>query len=128
MLADFSLRHIPALIVASTTTFGGIWPMFNASAAMLEFGFPRTIAETPAAAPVMVNGQARTTILGLLTFIFYFQGKYAEVDTLMVVFGGYAGVVDAFLVWRHGNPGKAVFRIVASWAIAACGVARLTSR
>ncbi|KXX74431.1 hypothetical protein MMYC01_208888 [Madurella mycetomatis] len=128
MLDNFSLAHIPAFIVASTTTFGGIWPMFNAPAAMLEFGFPPTIAQAPAAAPVMVNGQARTTILGLLTFIFYYQGKYSEVDTILAVFGVYAGAVDAYLVWKLGNPGKGVFRLVASWAIAACGFARLTSR
>ncbi|KAK3385914.1 hypothetical protein B0H63DRAFT_523230 [Podospora didyma] len=127
MAVQFSLRHIPALIVASTTTFGGMWTFFDAPSAMLEFGFPAHVAHAPTSTPVMINGQARTTILGLLTFIFYFQRKFVEVDTIVAVFGAYAGAVDAWLVWKEGNAGKAVFRLVASWALAACGIAGLTA-
>ncbi|KAK4190674.1 hypothetical protein QBC35DRAFT_489430 [Podospora australis] len=123
----FSPRHIPAIILATTSAFGGIWPMFNAEKAMLEFGFPRKVAQAPETRPVMVNGQARTTILGALAFIFYFQGKFVEVDTIMAVFGLYAGVVDSYLVWKGGGPQKAVFRLAASWFLGVCGVAGLTA-
>ncbi|KAK4460918.1 hypothetical protein QBC42DRAFT_298207 [Cladorrhinum samala] len=123
----FSPRHIPALILAATSTFGGIWPFFDAEAAMLEFGFPPSVARAPEARPVMLNGQARTTILGALAFVFYFGGKFAEVDTVMTLYGFYAGLVDSYVVWKGGNSRWAFFRLVSSWAFGFCGMAGLTA-
>ncbi|KAK3689723.1 hypothetical protein B0T22DRAFT_462099 [Podospora appendiculata] len=127
MSQAFSLRHVPALTIASTTTFGGLWPMFDAKGAMLELGFPLHIANTPATYPVMIQGQTRTTILGLLLFIFYYRGKFAEVDTILAVLGAYGGVVDSFLVWNGGNKRWAAFRLVFSWLVSAWGLAGLTA-
>ncbi|KAK6063408.1 hypothetical protein SCUP234_07212 [Seiridium cupressi] len=127
MFDHFSTCHLLALFIASTMTFGGMWPLFDAKAAILEFGFPARYADTQATHPVMAAGSVRTTVLGLLTFIFYLQQKYAEVDTILAVFGAYAGSVDSYLVWKAGNGRKAAFRFVASWAIAACGFAGLTA-
>lgn len=124
----FSPRHIPALIVILTTTIGGLWPLFDARGAMLEFGFPAQIAESALAAPVMVHAESRTTILGLLTLLFYVRRQYAEVDTILAVWGGYAGVVDTYQVWSlAGDGGWAVFRLVASWALAFCGLVGMTT-
>ncbi|KAK4163257.1 hypothetical protein QBC43DRAFT_68883 [Cladorrhinum sp. PSN259] len=125
---SFSLRHIPALILASSCTIGGLWANWNAEAAMTEFGFPPHIAQAPQAVPVMMNGQARTTVLGILTFVFYFRGNYREVDTLMTVFGFYAGLVDSYIVWK-ANPANlrwAFFRLAASWVFGVCGSVGLT--
>ncbi|KAK3377253.1 hypothetical protein B0T24DRAFT_620785 [Lasiosphaeria ovina] len=125
--SHFSPRHIPALILASTTTLGGFWPMLNAHSAMLAFGFPPHLAEAPAAHPVMLQGQSRSTILGALIFTLYFRRRYAEIDTLMAIMGFWGGAVDAFVVWRHGRPEKAFFRLVTLWSFAAIGLAGLTA-
>lgn len=123
-----SIRHIPALIVMFTTTVGGIWPMLDAKGAMLEFGFPSSIAESVLAAPVMAHAGSRTTILGLLTTLFYLRGQYAEVDTILAVYGGLAGVVDTYQVWSLADNTKwAAFRLGASWALAWCGISGLTA-
>ncbi|KAJ7033127.1 hypothetical protein C8F04DRAFT_1210959 [Mycena alexandri] len=127
MFEHFSPRHLPALFITTTMTLGGMWPMLNARRAMLEFGLPARIAENPAAAPVMVVGTVRTTIIGLLMLNFYARGQLEVVDTIMAVTGAYAGLVDSYVVWEEGNPSKAVFRLVSSWLIAAWGVAGMTA-
>ncbi|KAK0658893.1 hypothetical protein QBC41DRAFT_331822 [Cercophora samala] len=127
MSHPFSLRHIPALILAASSTFGGIWPVFNAEGAMLEFGFPPNVAQAPETQPVMVQGQSRTTIIGLLAFIFYFRGRFAELDTIMTVYGFYAGILDSYIVYKGGNSRWALFRLAASWVFGFCGIAGLTA-
>ncbi|KAI1426750.1 hypothetical protein F5Y12DRAFT_255415 [Xylaria sp. FL1777] len=121
------VKHIPALIVASTMTFGGMWSLFHASDAALEFGFPRRIAATPAVAPVFTVGNARTTTIGLLTFIFYARNQLDVVDTIMAVTGAYCGLVDSYVVWKEGNPRKAAFRLASSGFLSACGFFGLTA-
>lgn len=113
--------------VASTMTFGGLWPIFNARGAMREFGFPARTAGAPAAAPVMVTGAARTTCIGLLVFLFYSRSQFDLVDQVMAVTGTWAGLVDCVVVWEEGNPRHAIFRIVSSWLLAAWGLAGLTA-
>lgn len=54
-------------------------------------------------------------------FAFYFAGKFDEVDTVMVIMGSYVGAVDAYVCWREGVGGKAVFRGLSGAAIAAWG-------
>ena len=108
-------------------TFGGIWPLFDARGAMLEFGLPARIADTPASSPVMVINGARTTIIGLLVFTFYSRNQLDLVDLVMAVTGTYAGLVDSYVVWKGGNSRKAVFRLVSSGLLAAWGWAGWTS-
>ncbi|KAG8160827.1 hypothetical protein KVR01_009091 [Diaporthe batatas] len=127
MFPSFAPRHIPGLIVASTMTFGGMWAFLNTQAAMLEFGFPARIAEAPAAAPVKVVGQARGTVIGLLVFTFYSRSQFDQVDLAMAVTGTYCGLVDSYVVWKEGNPRKALFRLVTSGLLAAWGWAGWTS-
>jgi hypothetical protein len=127
MFSHFQLR-LPALIVATTTTFGGMWPLlFSARGAMLEFGLPERIASTAAAAPVFVVGNARTTVIGLLTFLFYSRRRLDVVDTIMAVTGFYCGLVDSYVVWSEGNAGYAVFRLVSSGLISTWGVMGMTA-
>jgi hypothetical protein len=118
MFEQFAWRHIVPLFVASATTFGGLWPFWAPRDAMLEFGLPARIADSPTS--------ARTTALGLLMLIFYQQRKLAEVDVVMSVMGAYLGVVDGYVCWKEGMPNKAVFRCVSSMVIAGCGMVGLT--
>ncbi|KAI2463818.1 hypothetical protein F4781DRAFT_104256 [Annulohypoxylon bovei var. microspora] len=125
MFEYFNPRHIPPLFVACSTTFGGLWPLFNSRAAMLEFGFPAHIANSPPTYPVMVSQSIRTSALGLLMLTFYSQNKLAEVDTVMAIMGTYLGIMDAYVL-RIDSPGKAVFRLVSGLLIGAWGIAGLT--
>ncbi|KAI0476888.1 hypothetical protein F4859DRAFT_66742 [Xylaria cf. heliscus] len=127
MFEHFTLRHIPALIAGSTMAFGGLWPLFNARGAMLEFGLPARIADTSAAAPVMVINSARTTIIGALILLFYSRGQFEIVDTIVAVTGAYAGLVDSYVVWKEGSPRQAIFRLVSSGLISASGLAGWTA-
>ncbi|KAI0866726.1 hypothetical protein F4860DRAFT_1052 [Xylaria cubensis] len=123
----FKFRYIPALIVASTMTFGGMWPLVDPRGSMLEFGLPPRIANAPAAAPVFKSGNARTTVIGLLTFFFYAQNQLEVVDTIMAITGAYCGLVDSYVVWKEGNPRQAVFRFMSSGFLSACGFWGLTA-
>ncbi|KAJ8133517.1 hypothetical protein O1611_g107 [Lasiodiplodia mahajangana] len=121
MFQHFHPRHIPALIAGTTMAFGGIWPMFDPYGAMRDFGFPDRIAKAPEAAPVMVTGNVRTTVLGALMLLYYSRRQYEILDTFMAFTGAYAGIVDSYVVWREGRPRQAVFRLISSGLIAAWG-------
>ncbi|KAH8896715.1 hypothetical protein GQ53DRAFT_743328 [Thozetella sp. PMI_491] len=108
-------------------TFGGMWPLFDPRGAMLEFGFPARIAEAPAAGPVFAVGNVRTTVLGTLMLTYYFRGKMDVVDTILAVTGGYAGLVDSYIVWREGQTGNAIFRLISSGLLSAWGFAGWTA-
>lgn len=149
MFQNVALTHIPALMlvqfpsllhciatvqqlkhkysVASSLTFGGLWPIFDAQGSMLEFGFPPSIASAPAAAPVMVIAQVRSTVIGVLLFLFYARSQFDLVDTVMAVMGTWAGLVDSYVVWNvQGSARWALFRFVSSGLIAAWGYAGWT--
>ncbi|KAJ2977594.1 hypothetical protein NUW58_g7763 [Xylaria curta] len=123
MLESLSFRHVPALIVGFTLAFGGLIPFFSTRRAMLDLGFSPRVANSPTAIPPMMIFGSRTTIIGLLVIIFcrlyplfrdifYSQGKFDAIDSILLTLP-YAGFVDGYLVWREGNRGKAIFRIVA---------------
>lgn len=108
-------------------TFGGMWPAFDAPGAMREFGFPSRIADAPAAAPVMVTGQARGTAIGLLVFLFYSRNQLELVDLVTAVTAAYCALVDLYVVWKEGEPRDAVLRFVTSGMLAVLGYAGMTS-
>ena len=120
MFADFALRHIPPLFVATATTFGGLLPFFNAEYAIVEFGLPQRIAVSKPVQAIMVASSARITAIGLSLFVFYFQGSFAAVDTVLAILS-YVGLVDGYVCWREGVPKKAIFRLVSGLLIAAWG-------
>ncbi|KAF3492348.1 uncharacterized protein GIQ15_01865 [Arthroderma uncinatum] len=126
MFEDFTAWHIPPLFVATVTTFGGLIPFWNAGYAIEEFGLPKRIAISKEAQAVMITGSGRTTALGLVLFTFYSQGKFREVDTIMVILA-YLGLVDGYVCWREGAPGKALFRAASGMLIAAWGWFGMTS-
>lgn len=82
---------------------------------MMEFGFPASIASASAAGPVMVIGQVRDTIMGLLVFLFYSRNQLEMVDTVMAVKGAYSGLVDSYIVWKEGNPRIALLSLHQFW-------------
>lgn len=84
-------------------------------------------SDAPAAGPVKVVGQARGTVIGILTFVFYSRNQLDLVDLVMAVTGTYCGLVDSYVVWKEGNPRKALFRLVTSGLLAAWGWAGWTS-
>ncbi|KAK2736780.1 hypothetical protein FQN57_000552 [Myotisia sp. PD_48] len=114
------MRHLPPLLVATATTFGGLMPYFNAESAILEFGLPQRIAISKPAQAIMITSSARITTIGLVLFTFYFQNKLAEVDTVLSLLG-YIGLADGYVCWREGVPKKAAFRAVSGLLIAAWG-------
>jgi hypothetical protein len=122
----FTPYHIPALLASFTSMIGSPWSLLSPSSSLSEFGFLPRISQSPAAQPVMAVAQTRGAVLGLLMAIFYARGQYADVDLILLLYGGYAGVVDGWTVYREGNKGKGVFRLVASWMIAAAGWGGLT--
>lgn len=121
MFSNFALAHIPTLFVATATTFGGMIPFFNAYSAIAGLGLPKRIAISKEAQTMMIFGSARTTAIGMILFAFYFQNKFAEVDTVMVVLGSYVGAADGYVCWKEGVLGKAVFRTVSGAVIAGWG-------
>ncbi|KAH8160433.1 hypothetical protein CIB48_g7830 [Xylaria polymorpha] len=94
---------------------------------MLDFGLPPRIANTPAVAPGFKAGNARTTVIGFLTFFFYFRNQLEVVDTILAITGAYCGLVDSYVVWKEGNPRFAAFRLVSSGLLSACGLWGLTA-
>lgn len=127
MVPHFAIHHIVPLFVATATTLGGLMPFFNAEHAIREFGLPPRIAESKAAQSVMILKCGRITALGLALCTFYAQGKLAEFDTILAILG-YVGLVDGYVCWKEGVPGKAVFRLVSGVVISAWGFLGLTGR
>ncbi len=120
MFANFALRHIPPLLVATALTFGGLMPFFNAEYAILEFGLPKRIAMSKPAQSIMIVSSARTTAIGLALFTFYFQKEFVAVDTMLAILG-YVGLVDGYVCWLEDVPYQAVFRTISGALIAAWG-------
>ncbi|KAI1318077.1 hypothetical protein F5Y16DRAFT_139511 [Xylariaceae sp. FL0255] len=118
-LPSFHLRHIPGILSGCSMFFGGMWPLFDAQGAMLEYGFPVRIASAPEAAYAFSEGGARTMVIGFFMLYFYARGQLRLVDTSLAVAGTYLGVIDTYLVWKAGDTNKAIFRFVASGLIAA---------
>jgi Domain of unknown function (DUF4267) len=120
MFADFALRHVPPLLVATVLTFGGLMPFFNAEYAILEFGLPKRLAISKPAQSIMMVSSARVTAIGLALFTLYFQENFAALDTILAVLG-YVGLVDGYVYWLEDVPTKAVFRTISGVLIAAWG-------
>ncbi|KAF8151991.1 hypothetical protein K438DRAFT_381819 [Mycena galopus ATCC 62051] len=120
------LRHIPPLFVATALTFGGLLPFFNSAYAIREFGLPDHVAISSPAQSVMILSSGRGTAIGLALFAFYFQRKYAAFDTVLATCF-YVGLVDGYVCWLEGVPGKALFRFGSGVLIAGWGFLGLTS-
>ena len=121
-----ALRHGPHLLVATALTFGGLMPFFNAEHAILEFGLPRRIATSQPAQAVMIVSSARITAIGLAIYAFHYQQMYSSVDILLACLG-YVGLIDGYVCWKEGMPGRAVFRLTSGLLICAWGFFGVTA-
>lgn len=128
MLRHFKLPHLLPLAVATAHAFGGlVSPLVDPEGAILMFGLPRRIAESPAAQSVFPSGSIRTSAFGVLVWVFYLQRKLEEVDTVNIVMGIWLGLADSYVCWMAGVSGQAAFKATAGLLIAGWGAAGLTS-
>ena len=126
-MSTFHLTHLPTLFVATALTLGGMWPLYNPQSAIREMGFPARIHASKEAQAIMTLGMGRTTCIGLALWTFYLQSKFEEVDTILVLLGGWVGAIDAWVCWKEGVPGKAVFRGCSGMVIAVWGWCGMTA-
>ncbi|KAI1122482.1 hypothetical protein F5Y10DRAFT_74926 [Nemania abortiva] len=105
-------RGVSALLAGLTLIFEGFAVFYDARRAMFNLGFSPRVACSPAAVPPMMAYGLRTIMTGVLIVIFYFQRKFAAADTVVLTNISYAGWVEGYLIWREGNGGKAMVRIV----------------
>lgn len=126
-MPTFQYTHLPTLFVATALTIGGMWPLYNPQSAIREMGFPARIHTSKEAQAIMTLGMGRTTCIGLALWTFYLQGKLEEVDTILVLLGGWVGAIDAWVCWKEGVPGKSVFRGTSGAAIALWGWSGMTA-
>ncbi|KAK7064829.1 multicopper oxidase type 1, secreted [Favolaschia claudopus] len=120
------LRHIPPLFVAFALTFGGLYPFFDAPGAIREFGLPNHVATSSPAQSVMKLSSARGSAIGLALFAFYLRKQYAAFDTVLASLF-YVGLVDGYVCWQEGVPGKALFRFCSGLIIGGWGFLGLTT-
>ncbi|KAG6362839.1 hypothetical protein INS49_007933 [Diaporthe citri] len=124
---NLELRHLPGLLIASSETFGGFWPLFNAERAILAFGLPGPIAQSVPAQTTMFIASSRISTIGMIIFALYGQGNLAAVDTVLAVMGLYVGVMDGYFCWREGRPKMGLFRSAGAFTVAAVGLAGCTA-
>ena len=120
------IRHAPPLLIATTFTFGGLIPLWNAERAMLEFGLPMRVAMNPSAQSVMIVSSARVTAIGLALWTFYFKGQFTAVDTILTTLG-WIGIVDGYVCWKENVPRSALVRSVSGALFAGWGWFGMTS-
>ncbi|KAI0408516.1 hypothetical protein F4802DRAFT_550160 [Xylaria palmicola] len=100
---NFSIRHIPSLYFAFANCVGLVLaPLCGNRAAMALYGFPPGISGVPETWPVWQAGQGRTILLGLLMHYFYWRGRHAECDALLVGVA-FLGLNDFLVVLGHGD-------------------------
>ncbi|KAK2601849.1 hypothetical protein QQS21_004632 [Conoideocrella luteorostrata] len=71
----------------------------------------------------MVVAPSRISITGFLIHALYAQGKFTDVDTVLMVLGIYAGIMDGYVSWREGAVKAAFTRAAAAFVVAAIGLA-----
>lgn len=123
------LRHIPSLFLATTFTFGGLWPLWSkeaCQAAMRDFGLPPHVRDSSPAQSVMVVYSSRMTVMGLALYLFHYRKMYAAVDVILLCLG-WAGAVDGYICWKEGAPNTALFRFCAGIAVATLGAFNVTA-
>jgi hypothetical protein len=125
-MASLTVRHIPVLLVATSTTFGGAAAIPFPAWAIRAFGLPERFEQAPMAQSCFTLASTRTSCLGILIYIFMARGQYDVIDTILALVGFYLGVVDAWICWKEKVPKMAVFRIVSSFCVGAWGLLGMT--
>jgi hypothetical protein len=126
MFEGFSLRHIPPLFLATTFTVGGFMPLWDPEGAIRLYGLPPRIATSKTAHPVMILSSARISAIGMSIWMLYLRKNYEAVDVVLITFG-WIGVIDGYVCWKEGVPGKAVMRSTSSLLVMLWGLLGMTS-
>jgi hypothetical protein len=126
MFEVLELRHVPALLIATTITLGGTMPFFNPERAIQTFGLPQRIATSKPAHAIMICSSARVSAVGIALWALYLGQHFQAMDIVFASMG-YIGVVDAYVCWKEGVPGKAVFRATSAGLVALWGLLGMTA-
>lgn len=127
MFDDFNLRHILPLLLATQITFGGMMPFTHGpEASLLKFGFPREIAVSKAAWPVIKIGSARVTAIGLAIWGMYLGGHYEAID-ILIASTGWIAIIDGIVCHKEGATGSTTFRVGLTSAVALWGLLGMTT-
>lgn len=125
-LPSFTPWHIPPLFIATTFTLGGMLPFWKPARAIREFGLPDHIAASPEAHTCFAVYGSRMSMFGIAIYTFYLRGDFRSLDTILALLV-VAGSVDAYLCWKEGAPGTALFRFVSGLVLGGYGYLGLTS-
>jgi hypothetical protein len=127
MFDNFSLCHIPPLLLATIWTIGGTISFTHGpEAALLTYGFSQEIASSKAAWPVIKVEGSRVTTIGIAIWSMYLGGHLEAMDMLLAAVGWMA-FVDGIVCSKHGAPGSARMRATYQSVIALWGVLGMTS-
>ncbi|KAH7110904.1 hypothetical protein B0J11DRAFT_544181 [Dendryphion nanum] len=127
MFEQFALRHLPPLLLATTITLGGTMPFtYGPEAALLKFGFPKSVAISKCAWPVIKVGSARVTTIGLAIWGMYIGGHLEAIDIVLSAMGWMA-LIDGIVCSKDGVAGSATFRVSSTGAVAIWGLLGMTS-
>ncbi|KAI9707922.1 MAG: hypothetical protein M1820_004341 [Bogoriella megaspora] len=127
MFDDFALRHIPPLLLATAITIGGLMPFYSTpEKALLKFGFPKRVATSQGAWPVITVGSARVSTIGVALWGLYLGGHFAAMDVLLASMGWMA-VVDGWVCYQEGASDTAIFRASSTGAVAIWGLLGMTA-
>jgi hypothetical protein len=96
-------------------------PLVYPEVATREMGSPPRIHASQPAQPIVTLDMARTTTVGPALWTFHTQGKFDDVDTLLVMLGVWVGVVDAGVCWEGEVPRETVIRGASGAGIAGMG-------
>ena len=122
----FALRHIPALGIATTLTFGGMLPLYNGADAISKFGLPERISSSEPAQVIMAVNGVRNTALGLAIYMLYLQHMFSAVDTILVCLG-VVGLLDGYICFGQGVRRTAAVRAIAGVLFGLWGLFGMTA-
>lgn len=103
-------------------------PLWNPAGAIRAFGLSERFATSAEAQACFTVYGSRMTMIGVAMWIFYLRGDFEAVNTILALVGGYCSAVDAYICWREGIPGKAVFRGTAGLLVGGWGMLGLMAR
>ncbi|KAH8647638.1 hypothetical protein BX600DRAFT_475667 [Xylariales sp. PMI_506] len=109
MFPLFSWRHLPPLAMAVGNGLGALAPLWNPANAIMVWGLPQRIADSPPAQTCFILFSSRAVMFGLTLGTLYCRGQLDAVDTTLATLL-YAAPIDAYLLWSQGEVGKAWFR------------------
>lgn len=94
--------------------------------AIIAFGLPERTSVSKPAHALIITQSARVSALGVALWGMYIGGHFEAMDWLLATMG-YVGIVDTWVCYREGMPGKAWFRALSTAPIAIWGLLGMTA-